>query len=123
LAIDLGRTHATNPEWPRHARYHVVWQAIGTALLSVVELAILLIPGPLQPERFYLTAVLASIPMLGFFAALVGRKHHGGALSDPNGIQPARIVACGYEKHIDLNLLAEVVAFLVLLAIVILFRY
>jgi len=123
LLIDLGRTHASNPVWLRHARYHVVWQAFSTASLSLLELALLLLPGRNQEERFYVTAVLAGIPMLGFFGAFATRKLFGSALSDPNGIPPARFVVLGSEKWIDLNLAAEAVAFIVLLAIVLLFRY
>jgi hypothetical protein len=123
LVIDLGHTHATNPEWPRHARHHVVWQVISSALLSIVELVLILGAGSFQEERFYLAAILASIPMLGFFAALIGRRIYGGALSDLNGIQPARIVVLGSELHIDISLVTEVAALLMLLAIVLLFRH
>lgn len=123
LLIDLGRTHATNPDWIRHARFHVVWQATSTALLSLVELALLLVPGSHQEERFYLAAGLASIPMLGFFGAFATRKLFGSALSDPNGIPPAQIVVFGSEKWIDLNLMVEIFAFTLLLGIVALFRY
>jgi len=123
LLIDLGRTHSTNPDWLRHARYHVVWQAISAALLSLIELALLLVPGRDPDGQFYLAAVLASIPMLGFFGAFATRRLFGSALSDPNGIPAVRIVVSGSEQWIDLNLFAEVVAFTLLLAIIALFRY
>jgi hypothetical protein len=123
LVIDLGRTHATNPEWPRHARYHVVWQVISSVLLSIVELVLILSAGPLREGRFYLAAILASVPMLGFFGALIGSRIYGGALSDPNGIRPARIVVLGSELHIDLSLVTEIIASLVLLALVLLFSH
>jgi hypothetical protein len=123
LAIDLNRTHATNPQWPKHARFHLVWQAISYALLSLLEIALVLIPGPLREQRFYLAAILASIPMLSCLAAFVFRKMYGGALSDPNGIQPVRVAAFGSELHIDLSLTAEVAALLLLLAIVAVFRH
>ena len=64
LAIDLNRTHATNPQWTSHARFHLVWQAISYALLSLLEVALILMPGPIRDQRFYLAAILASIPML-----------------------------------------------------------
>jgi len=121
LAIDLRRTHATNPEWTRHARYHVVWQAIGTALGSFPAMALVLSPGPLQADRFYLAALLAGLPMLGFLGALAGRRLYGGALSDPNGIPPVRIAAFGSVLHIDLNLVAEVLALSLLVGTVALF--
>ena len=101
----------------------MVWQVISSALLSIVELVLILGNGPFREERFYLAAILASVPMLGFFGALIGKRIYGGALSDPNGIRPARIVVFGSELHIDLSLATEVVALLMLLAIVLLFRH
>lgn len=122
VAIDFSHAHATNPEWPGHARYHVVWQATSTGLLSLIEFALLLLRGPLQDERFYLASILAAIPMLGFFGALIGRRLYGGALSDPNGIRPLSFAAFGSKFKIDLNLAAEVAAMFLLLAIVALFK-
>jgi len=92
-------------------------------LLSIVELVLVLSAGPFREDRFYLAAILASVPMLGFFGALIGSRIYGGALSDPNGIQPARIVVFGSEVHIDFSLVTEVVAISMLLAIVLLFRH
>lgn len=123
LAIDMNRTHATNPLWLRHARFHLVWQATSYALLSVVEIALVLTPGPFRDQRFYLTAILASIPMLSCIAAFVLKRMYGGALSDPNGIPPITITAFNTKLHIDLNLTAEIVALPMLIAIVALFRH
>jgi hypothetical protein len=100
-----------------------VWQVISTALLAFIELALLIIPGRLSEERFYFAAVLASIPMLSFFGALVMRKLFDSALYDPNGIPPIRFVIFGSEKWIDLSVVTEAVAFTLLLAIVALFAY
>jgi hypothetical protein len=121
LAIDLGRAHATNRAWARHARFHVVWQAVGSALLSFFALFVLLAPGPLQETRFYLAAILVSIPMVAFFGALFIMKLYGGALSDPNGILPVKINLFGKVRKIDMNLATEIVAIVMLSAIVILF--
>jgi hypothetical protein len=54
LAIDFNRTHATNPAWTGHARFHVVWQSISVALLSILELALIWWHGPYQKDGFYL---------------------------------------------------------------------
>jgi hypothetical protein len=122
LAIDLNRTHATNPLWTPHARFHVVWQIANSALLAVLELALLLIPGRFQEERFYLVVLLACVPMIGFMAALIGRAGYDGALSDPNGIPPATLHIFARVLRIDLNLAAVVGGSLALAAIVLIYR-
>jgi hypothetical protein len=122
LVIDLNRTHATNPLWPKHARFHLVWQAISYGMLSLLELALILTPGPFPNERFYLAALLASIPMFSCLAAFAWRRIYGGALSDTNGIPPVIVLVLGSELHIDLNLTAEVVALFMLLGILVLFK-
>ncbi len=123
LAIDLNRTHATNPIWPKHARFHLVWQAMSYAVLSLLEIALILAPCPFQGQRFYLAATLAFIPMLSFLAAFVWRKRYDGALSDPNGIPPVKVVVFSSELHFDLSLLAEMLALSMLVGIVALFKY
>ena len=122
MAIDLNRTHATNPLWPAHARFHVVWQTANTAILALVELALLLTSGPLQQQRFYLAVLLASVPMLGFVAALISRTVYGSALSEPNGIPPAKIEAFGRILLVDMNLAAVLGGGLALVAIVAIYR-
>jgi hypothetical protein len=123
LAIDLNRTHATNPEWPGHARFHLVWQSATIAWLALLEIVLILAAGPYQAQRFYLAAVLAGIPMLGFFASLIGRSMYQGALSDANGIRPATITVRGSRLRIDLNLAAEIGGVLALAAIVALYSH
>jgi hypothetical protein len=121
IAVDMNRTHAANPLWLHHARFHVVWQAATTAALAGVELALLLACGPVTVRRFCLVLVLAALPALGFFVALVTRRVYGGTLSDPNGIPPLRIRRGNSALRIDLNLFAEVVTIFVLAAILLLY--
>jgi hypothetical protein len=123
LAIDLNRTHATNPEWPRHARFHLVWQTVSTSLLCALEVGLIWWRGLDAELRFYLAAALTCIPLLAFLAALISRKTYGGALSDPNGIPPARISILGKTLHVDLNLVAVVTALLVLAATLGIYRW
>jgi hypothetical protein len=123
MAIDLGRTHATNPMWPGHARFHLVWQTAAFVWLALLEVWLLLIAGPLMDQRFYLAAILAGIPMFGFFTALISRRIYKGTLSDPNGMKPAFIKLRRSTFRIDLNLVAEVAGLLTLAAIVAFYRY
>ena len=117
LAIDLHRSHATNPRWPGHARFHVAWQSMNVALLSALEIGLIWWCGPHATQRFYLAVILASVSCFGFLLALLGRRLYGGTLSDPNGISPARIAIAGRTLSIDLNLVAIVAALLTLAAI------
>jgi hypothetical protein len=121
ITLDMNRTHAANPLWLHHARFHVVWQAATTVALACVELALLLAFGPVTARRFYLVLVLAALPAFGFFVALVTRTAYGGTLSDPNGIPPLRLQRGSSVFRIDLSLVAELVAILVLAAILFLY--
>jgi hypothetical protein len=116
LGIDFNRTHATNPGWTGHARFHVVWQSTSVALLSVVELLLIWL-GPFQHGGFYLASLLAAVSPLGFLTAFVYRGTFGGTLSDANGIPPARLKIFGAIHSVDLNLVAVVVALISLVAI------
>ena len=118
LAIDLSRTHATNPLWPRHARFHLVWQVFTTSLLCALEIALVWWSGPYLEPRFYLAASLTFLPLFGFVIALAARRMYDGALSDPNGIPPLQVKVFARILHVDLNLVAVAVALLALGVIV-----
>lgn len=117
IAIDLNRTHATNPGWVRHARFHVVWQTLTMALLAVVEVG--LIWGKIVGEGtgFYLALVLAGLSPVAFLLAWVARKSFDGALSDPKGIPPLRVTFFHRERSLDMNMVAVVTAMLFLAVI------
>jgi hypothetical protein len=123
IVLDLNRTHATHPKWLGHARFHVVWQTGTVTALAIVECALLWFRGPLESERFYLAALLALLPIFGFFAALIARGLYGGTLSDPGGIPPLRLTVRRRQLRIDMNLVAEVAGFIAVLALVALYRF
>jgi hypothetical protein len=112
--IDLNRTHATNPLWPGHARFHVVWQAFTGLPLAAVTVALLWWPGAALRERFYLAALLTATSLAGFLVATASRRLYRGALHDPNGIQPARLRVGSRLIAFDMNLAIVCVAALLL---------
>lgn len=122
IFIDLNRTHATHPMWPGHARFHVVWQTAAAALFGALETALIWWPGPAAAERFYLAALLAELPLLGFLAAMATRRWYGGTLHDPLGITPVRIPLGGRVLMVDMNAVLVVTATVLLPAAVLLFR-
>lgn len=121
LFIDLNRTHATHPNWPGHARFHIVWQTFTLALTAPLEVALVWWPGPTLCQRFYLVAVLAALPIAGFLIALFARRLYRGTLHDPNGIQPARIRTRNGIVEVDMNLVLVAIASVMLVVAVRLF--
>lgn len=121
LFIDLNRTHATNPLWPGHARFHVVWQTFTQALASAAVVALLWWTGIGAAQRFYLAALLAAVPLAGFLIALFARRLYAGTLHDPNGIAPLRIRTRSRVVEIDMNLVLVVMATVLLAVAVLIF--
>jgi hypothetical protein len=88
ILADFNRTHATNPKWTPHARFHVVWQISSYIGVGLIALGLIWTPGPLTVERLYLAGALAAAVYVGFFAALLTMPIYGGAAYDTNGYQP-----------------------------------
>ena len=106
IIADFNATHATNPKWTGHARFHVVWQItsyIGFGLLSMV---LIWWPGPLAVERLYLAAIMGAIVYAAFFIAVVTMPVYGGAAYDDNGYQPFAAPVPVFAKSWDVNITA-----------------
>ena len=91
LVADLNRTHATNPLWPKHARFHVVTQV--TTGLAIASVALFLLwSNRLSRADGLCIATVLSICVLGaFFISALLRSVYGGSLSDEqNGIRKVR---------------------------------
>ena len=116
LIVDLHRSHATNPEWLPHARFHVVWQTFSQALLAIAEVALIWWSGPSAVARFYLAASLVASTLASFWVAFASKRLYGGALFDQNGILPLTLSMRGRVFHVEMNT-AGVVMGSILLAI------
>jgi hypothetical protein len=121
VVIDLNRTHATNPLWPGHARFHLVQQVFTLLPAAVIEVALLWWPGHAMRERFYLAAVLAATSLVGFLVATLARPLYGGRLHDPNGIQPVRFRVGSRLIKFDMNVPIVALATALLIGAVVVF--
>jgi len=90
IKADFNQTHATNPRWMPHARFHVVWQILSYSGVGLVALYLIWIDGPQPLERLYLAAALSAAIYGAFFVAVIARPVFGGALYDENGYLPFR---------------------------------
>ena len=110
---DFNRTHATNPLWTPHARFHVVWQVTSYCGIGLISLWLNWSAGP--AAQLWLAVALAATMYAGFFAAVIAMPRFGGSLTDANGVPPIATVTIGGKP---LVLDANMTAFSVMSAIV-----
>lgn len=109
---DLNATHARNPAWSPHARFHVVWQAVSYLALGAIASGVLWWPGPLgERPGIYLAAGICACVYGGFFVAVASRARYAGRLHDPNGYQPLRLRS-GHQVDLNASLFALLVVVL-----------
>ena len=115
IVADFNATHATNPAWTPHARFHVVWQISSYIGIGLLALGLIWSPGPMATERLYFAAALAALVYIGFFAALLMMPVYGGGVYDSNGYQPFKAPIPLISPRWDVNITAFTVqvAFLV----------
>jgi hypothetical protein len=120
--IDLNRTHATNPLWTGHARFHLVQHVFTLLPAAAIEVALLWCPGAAFHARFYLASLLTATSLAGFLVAVCTRTLYGGTLRDPNGMRPIRLRIGSRLVVFDLNVPIVLVAAVLLLGAIALFR-
>jgi len=113
---DFNKTHATNPSWTPHARFHVVWQVLSYCGIALISLYLIWAPGALPIERLYLAAALAVAIYGGFFGAVFGRPVYGGGLYDQNGYPSFRAPIGPKTWMWDVNVTAFTVTSVILVA-------
>jgi hypothetical protein len=116
VVADFNKTHATNPQWTPHARFHVVWQISSYVGLGLLAFALIWCPGPLAIERLYLVAAMGAIVYAAFFAALIAMPIYGGAAYDKNGYQPFKAPVPIFAKKWDANITAFSIQLVILAA-------
>lgn len=106
VVADFNKTHATNPKWTPHARFHVVWQISSYVGLGLMAFALIWWPGPLAFERLTLVALMSGIVYAAFFTALIAMPVYGGRAYDDNGYQPFAAPIPIISKTWDANITA-----------------
>ena len=106
VIADFNATHATNPKWTPHARFHVVWQITSYVGFGLLSLVLIWWPGPLAVERLYLAAIMGAIVYAAFFVAVVTMPVYGGGAYDDNGYQPFAAPVPVFAKSWDVNITA-----------------
>jgi hypothetical protein len=116
LKADINKTHATNPAWTGHARFHVVWQILSYSGVGLIALYLIWAGGL---EYLYLAAALSVAIYGAFFTTVFARPLYKGALYDQNGYPPFKPPFGPAHWRFDVNVTVFTVLSALLLAAII----
>ena len=102
--IDFNESHATNPLWTGHARFHLVWQVNAMIITAVLSIALLWFFYSIT--NHLIVILLIYLWIFSFYASVFSLKLFDGELNDINGVPPVFIKILGREYEIDRNIQA-----------------
>tara|TARA_B100001113_G_C20932064_1_gene544837 strand:+ start:175 stop:726 length:552 start_codon:yes stop_codon:yes gene_type:complete len=102
--IDFNESHATNPLWTGHARFHLVWQV--NAMIITAILCLLMLWVYYSYSNHLIVLLLNFLWIASFYASVLGLKLYDGEMNDINGVPPILMNIFGKKYEIDRNIQA-----------------
>ena len=109
--IDFNESHATNPLWTGHARFHLVWQVNAMILTALLSLTLLWVFDSFF--NLLLVVALNYLWIFSFFATAVSIRLYDGEFNDINGVPPIIINFLDKKIEIDRNIQAISAVFVI----------
>ena len=81
---DFNPSHAWNPDWDAHARFHLVWQLATMGLSGLANLYLIWFCRPLNAWHLWLSALWQATILTGFWAACLLTPLYEGRVTMPN---------------------------------------
>lgn len=100
VKADFNKTHATNPLWTGHARFHVVWQITSYVGFALIALCLIWSPAPHAQEHLYLACAFAAVVYGAFFITLFNMPLYGGRACDDNGYLPFAVAGMKWDANV-----------------------
>jgi len=114
--VDSNNTHATNPGWDTHARFHVVWQVSSYVYVALFALYLIWTAGT-DTGPLWLAFVIAAAAYGGFWTAVITRPIYGGTLiSKMNPVPDFNWNLGGKKFSTDANVTAFTLTVIILLS-------
>lgn len=102
--FDSNETHATNPSFPGHARFHVVWQVSSYVYVALLALYLIWTAGA-DTWPLWQAAILSAAAYGGFWSAVLFRPAYGGTLvSEVNPVPTFKWTIAGKAVETDANI-------------------
>ena len=102
--IDFNESHATNPLWTGHARFHLVWQVNAMILTSLLSLILLWFF--FSKSNVLIVLFLNYLWIFSFFATMISMRLYDGELNDINGVPSIKNKILGRTIEVDRNVQA-----------------
>jgi len=81
---DFNASHAWNPDWDGHARFHLVWQLATMGLSGLANLYLIWFRRPFEIRNLWLSAGWQATILTGFWTACVLTPVYEGRITMPN---------------------------------------
>ena len=96
--VDLNASHLLHPDWPMHARLHMLWALLAFSMLGGYSLYLLWVSPWSIRVRLQVSILINFIINIAFVVSAASMPLYGGGLADNQGGVPS--LANGWDANL-----------------------